>query len=167
MPRLTFATAIGACGLAWNDAGLTAFHLPGPPRDAPGDAALPPADAPAWVRELVDRVQRHLIGELQDFRDVPLDTSTVSPFARRVYEAACAVPAGQTRTYGELAAALREPPEASRSIGTLLGANPWPLIVPCHRIVGAKGRMTGFSAPGGVRTKVRLLALEGAQLIAE
>ena len=167
MPRITFDTAIGACGFAWNDAGLTAFHLPGPHRDAPGDATVSPAEAPAWVGELVARVQRHLTGDLQDFRGVPLDYGAVSPFARRVYEAAGAVPAGQTRTYGELAAAMQEPPEASRSIGSLLGANPWPLIVPCHRIVGAKGRMTGFSAPGGVRTKVRLLALEGAQLIAE
>ena len=167
MPRLTFDTAFGACGLAWSDAGLTAFELPGPRRAAPGDAAGAPADAPAWIHELVARVQRHLAGDLQDFRGVPLDSAGVPPRARRVYEAARAVPAGQTRTYGELAAALQEPPEASRAIGALLGANPWPLIVPCHRIVGAKGRMTGFSAPGGVRTKVRLLALEGAQLIAE
>ncbi len=167
MPRTAFETAIGTCGLAWNDAGLTAFHLPGPRPARPDDPAMPLADAPAWIRELAGRVQQHLAGALQDFRGVALDTSAVSPFARRVYEAARAVPAGQTRTYGDLAAALQEPREASRAIGALLGANPWPLIVPCHRIVGANGRMTGFSAAGGVRTKVRLLALEGAQLIAE
>jgi methylated-DNA-[protein]-cysteine S-methyltransferase len=77
------------------------------------------------------------------------------------------VPAGRTCTYGDLAALLGEPPGSSRAIGAALGANPWPLIVPCHRIVGAKDRLTGFSAPGGVRTKARLLAIEGAQLLAE
>ncbi len=167
MPRIEFDTAIGACGLAWNETGLTAFFLPGPHRGEAGAAAGTLAEAPAWILDLAARVRKHLAGELQDFRGVPLDYTAVTPFARTVYEAARAVPAGQTRTYGELAAALQEPPAASRSIGTLLGANPWPLIVPCHRILGAKGRMTGFSAPGGVRTKVRLLALEGAQLIAE
>jgi len=167
MPQVTFPTAIGACGLAWNDAGLTAFHLPGTVRGEAGDATGQLAAAPAWIRELIGRVQRHLAGDLQDFRDVPLDFAAVSPFARRVYEATRTVPAGQTRTYGELAAMLQEPPGSSRSIGALLGTNPWSLVVPCHRIVGAKGRLTGFSAPGGVRTKARLLAIEGAQLLAE
>jgi len=167
MPRTDFDTAIGTCGLAWDDAGLTAFQLPGPTRAPAGSAAIRLEDAPAWIRDLVGRVQRHLGGELQDFRGVPLDYAAVSDFARRIYEAARAVPAGQTSTYGDLAAALGEPPAASHAIGALLGTNPWPLIVPCHRIVGAKGRMTGFSAPGGVRTKARLLVIEGAELLAE
>jgi methylated-DNA-[protein]-cysteine S-methyltransferase len=167
MPRLAFDTAIGACALAWNDAGLTAFHLPGAfPDPGPGDAT-PIEAAPAWIRDLVGRVQRHLTGDTRDFRDVPLDYAGISDFARRVYEAARAVPSGRTCTYGDLAAAMQEPPAASRAIGADLGTNPWPLIVPCHRIVGAKGRMTGFSAPGGVRTKARLLVIEGAQLLAE
>ncbi len=177
MPHLLFSTAFGSCGLAWNDAGLTAFALPR--RDAAateawlarlagaGDAAGRPEEAPTWVRDLVVRVQRHLVGELQDFRDVSLDPSRVSRFAWRVYEAARTVPAGQTRTYGDLAAMLAGPSGSSRAIGALMGANPWPLIVPCHRIIGAQGRLTGFSSAGGVRTKARLLALEGAQLLAE
>jgi len=177
MAHLLFDTALGSCGLAWNDAGLTAFVLPG--RTAaetqawltrlggqdPGAAR--PEDAPAWVRELVEKVQRHLAGDMQDFRAVPLDASRVSAFAWRVYEAARGVPAGQTRTYGDLAALVAAPPGGSRAIGALMGANPWPLIVPCHRIVGAGGRLTGFSSPGGVRLKARLLALEGEQLLAE
>jgi methylated-DNA-[protein]-cysteine S-methyltransferase len=177
VPHLLFPTALGSCGLAWNDAGLTAFVLPG--RSAAetdswlarlagaGDAGTRAEDAPAWVRELVVRVQRHLAGEMQDFRGVPLDARRVSPFAWRVYEAARSVPAGQTRTYGDLAALVESPPGGSRAIGALMGSNPWPLIVPCHRIVGAKGRLTGFSSPGGVRLKARLLALEGQQLLAE
>jgi methylated-DNA-[protein]-cysteine S-methyltransferase len=175
--HLLFPTAFGTCGLAWHDAGLTAFVLPG--RDeaetgaglarlaGAGDATARLEAAPAWVRDLVIRVQRHLAGTLQDFRGVPLDAGRVSRFAWRVYEAARTVPAGQTRTYGDLAAMLEEPPGSSRAIGALMGANPWPLIVPCHRIIGAKGRLTGFSSAGGVRTKARLLALEGAQLLAE
>ena len=168
MPHLLLPTAIGLCGLAWNDTGLTAFALPG--RDdagTAGDLALRLEEAPAWIQELVARVQRHLAGELQDFTGVPLDYGPVSRFARRVYEATRTVAAGQTRTYGELAEMMEEPPGASRAIGAVLGANPWPLIVPCHRILGAKGRLSGFSAAGGVRTKARLLVIEGAQLLAE
>jgi methylated-DNA-[protein]-cysteine S-methyltransferase len=168
MPHLLLPTAIGLCGLAWNDIGLTAFALPG--RDdagTAGDLALRLEEAPAWIQELVARVQRHLAGELQDFTGVPLDYGPVSRFARRVYEATRTVAAGQTRTYGELAEMMEEPPGASRAIGAVLGANQWPLIVPCHRILGAKGRLTGFSAAGGVRTKARLLVIEGAQLLAE
>ncbi|MGA2444238.1 MAG: methylated-DNA--[protein]-cysteine S-methyltransferase [Opitutaceae bacterium] len=177
MPHLLFPTALGRCGLAWNDAGLTAFALP--ERDdvqtagflaghaGAGDTIAGLEEAPAWIRELVARVQKHLAGEAQDFIGVPLDYRPVSRFARRVYEATRTVPAGQTRTYGELAGMLEEPPGASRAIGAVLGANPWSLIVPCHRILGAKGRLTGFSAEGGVRTKARLLAIEGAQLVAE
>lgn len=167
MPRVLFPTAIGPCSLAWNGADLTAFALPGTDQASSAEPTGLPAATPDWVRELVARVQRHLAGELQDFTGVALDYSRVAPFARRVYEATRKVPAGRTCTYGELAGMLGEPPGASRAIGALLGANPWPLIVPCHRIVGAKGRLTGFSAAGGVRTKARLLALEGAQLLAE
>ena len=116
MPHLFFPTAIGLCGLAWNDTGLTAFALPG--RDdagtagdpagpaGVGDPALRLEEAPAWICELVARVQRHLAGELQDFTGVPLDYGPVSRFARRVYEATRTVAAGQTRTYGELAEML-------------------------------------------------------------
>lgn len=166
MPRISFPTAIGPCGLAWTGSTLTAFHLPGDaPAARPADAS--PDEAPPWIRELVARVQRHLAGELQDFADVPLDLAGVPPFARRVYEATRKVPAGQTRTYGDLATNLGELPTTSRAIGAALGANPWSLIVPCHRIVGAGDRLTGFSAAGGVRTKARLLVIEGAQLLAE
>ena len=74
---------------------------------------------------------------------------------------------GQTSTYGQLAAAIGRPLSEARAIGTALGQNPWPLLVPCHRFIGADGRMTGFSAPGGIKTKLRLLALEGVELFAE
>lgn len=164
MPRTTFPTAWGDCGLTWSETGLTGVQLPGPSRGGP---AAPLADAPGWVRDLAERIQKHFGGELQDFADVPLDPGAVPPFAQRVYAEARTVKAGHTVTYGELAARLGEGTDASRAVGAALGSNPWPLIVPCHRILGAGGRLTGFSAPGGVRTKARLLALEGAQLLAE
>ena len=166
MPHITFNTAFGPCGLAWAGPTLTAFSLPDDPTRREGDA-ISPDQAPRWIQELIAQVQHHLAGQPQDFSGVPLDFSAVPPFALRVYEATRAVPAGQTRTYGDLARALGEPPAASRAIGAALGRNPWPLIIPCHRIVGAGDRLTGFSAAGGVRTKARLLAIEGAQLLAE
>ena len=162
MPRINFSTVFGRCALAWEDAGVTGFELP-EAEVRTDDLAAPPE----WIGTLADRVQRHLAGEGQDFSDVRYAFDRVTAFQRRVYRAALAVKAGHTRTYGELAAALELEPGASRAVGHALGANPWPLLVPCHRFVGAGGKMTGFSAPGGVRTKARLLALEGAQLLAE
>jgi methylated-DNA-[protein]-cysteine S-methyltransferase len=161
MPRATFPTALGACALSWSDAGLTGFELPaalGRDDDAPVPAALAP---------LVARVQQHLAGQLQDFSDVRYDFARVPEFHREVYRATLGVKAGQTASYGDVAARLGQPPGASRAVGAALGTNPWPLLVPCHRIVSAAGKMTGFSGPGGVKTKLKLLALEGAQLFAE
>ena len=162
MPRITFATAFGRCALAWEDASVAGFELPEAEVRA-DDLGAPPE----WIAALAGRVQRHLAGELQDFSDVRYAFDRVTAFQNRVYRAALAVKAGHTWTYGELAAALKLEPGASRAVGHALGANPWPLLVPCHRFVGAGGKMTGFSAPGGVRSKVRLLTLEGAQLLAE
>lgn len=162
MPRVTFPTPFGLCALSWGLSGLTGFELP--------EAAVQPDDAtevPAPIQQLAARVQRHLAGELQDFSDVKYDFRPVAEFPREVYYATLAVKAGQTSSYGEIAAKLGYAPGLSRAVGTALGANPWPLLVPCHRIVSADGKMTGFSGPGGIKTKLRLLALEGAQLFAE
>jgi methylated-DNA-[protein]-cysteine S-methyltransferase len=162
MPRATFTTAIGVCAVSWGDAGLAGFELPvAPGRD--GDLAQPPET----IAGLIARVRRHLAGEPQDFSGERYDFGRVPEFSREVYRATLAVKAGQTASYGDLAAAIGLPPAVSRAVGAALGANPWPLLVPCHRIVSAGGKMTGFSGPGGVKTKLRLLALEGAQLFAE
>jgi methylated-DNA-[protein]-cysteine S-methyltransferase len=160
MPRLTFSTPLGRCAVSWHDAGLTGFELPAAaPR--PGDAV----SAPPVIATVVTRVQRHLAGHPEDFSDLRYDFSPVSEFHRRVLEATLRIKAGATATYGEIAAALGEPPAASRSVGAALGANRWPLLIPCHRITGTEGKLTGFSAPGGVETKAKLLALEGARLL--
>lgn len=161
MSHATFSTALGTCAIAWNDVGLTRFLLPGDRAAAPEAEAVPPA----WVQDVIERVRRHLAGEAQDFSDLRYDFSGVPAFNRRVLEATLAVKSGHTATYGQIAANIGESSVASRAVGTALGTNPWPLLIPCHRILSATGKMTGFSGPGGVATKSKLLALEGAQLL--
>lgn len=162
MQRVTFDTPIGRCAIRWHDAGLTGFELPDA-RPQADDAATPPT----LIAAITDRVRRHLAGEAQDFSDLAYDFSEIPPFNLAVLRATLAIKSGQLRSYGEIAAAIGEAPAASRAVGAALGANRWPLLIPCHRVVAADGRMTGFSGPGGVRTKTRLLALEGAQLLSE
>lgn len=161
MPRTTFETALGRCAIAWSDAGLTGFELP--------EAETRPDDAPPSpvVADVIVRVERHLRGDLQDFSDLIYDFALVPAFNADVLRATLGVKPGSTCSYGEIAAILGQPPAASRGVGAALGANRWPLLIPCHRIVSASGRMTGFSGPGGIKTKLRLLALEGAQLFSE
>jgi methylated-DNA-[protein]-cysteine S-methyltransferase len=160
MPSATFfPTSFGTCALSWNENGVTSFHLPG------DKAVTDSGDAtPAWIQAIIARVQRHFDGDLQDFADLNFDFSRVTPFQQTVYAASLAVKAGETRTYGWLAEKLGRSPAAARAIGTALGRNPWPLLVPCHRFLGANGKLTGYSAPGGIATKERLLALELAEL---
>jgi methylated-DNA-[protein]-cysteine S-methyltransferase len=159
MPSTSFHTPIGACGISWDDSFITGFCLP------PSKALL--SDAPEFVGEIIARVQNHLAGRMQDFVDLPFAWDRVTDFQRSVYQAALRIGPGETATYGYLARVIGQPPAASRAVGTALGQNPWPLLVPCHRFIGANGKMTGFSAPGGIQTKLRLLALEGSQLFAE
>ena len=159
MNTVSFPTSFGPCALSWNDKGLVGFHLP----DAKAVNAADDA-APDWIEAIIARIQRHFDGELQDFADLRFDFSSVTSFQHAVYTAAFAVKAGETRTYGWLAKAIGRSPTASRAIGTALGRNPWVLLVPCHRFLGANGKLTGFSAPGGIETKRRLLALERAEL---
>ena len=163
MPHATFSTPFGLCAIAWNDLGVTRFLLPDPGRK-PGHGDSEP---PSWISGIIDRVMRHLAGDVQDFADVQYDFSRVPDFMRAVLRATLDVKPGHTATYGELAIAIGQPLAVSRAVGHALGGNPWPLLIPCHRIISSTGKMTGFSGPGGVATKVKLLALEGAQLIAE
>lgn len=163
-------TAFGVAAIAWHDAGVTGFWLP---ESEPGavEAAVArrtsssaAVQVPAWVSALSARVVQHFAGRLQDFADAPLDWTIVGDFPREVYRHTQAVKAGRTCSYGDIARQMGLPPASARAVGVALGSNPWPLLVPCHRVVAASGKMTGFSAPGGIRTKTRLLALEGAEL---
>jgi len=174
MPHTLFPTAFGTCGLAWEGEVLTGFQLPEAQVEdtehrlaarAGSKAATEPR--PEWVRRLVTRVQQHLEGRLQDFSDAPLDWPRASDFQRAVYLQAQAIKPGFKSSYGDIARALALGPEAARAVGVALATNPWPLIVPCHRVVSAGDKMTGFSGAGGVLTKTRLLALEGAELLSE
>ena len=121
-----------------------------------GRAAPPPAIAAAAAR-----IAAFLAGGGDDFADLALDMAGIGAFDRAVYREARAIPAGATATYGAIAARLGDPAQA-RAVGQALGRNPWPIVIPCHRVTGADGRMGGFSAPGGRATKLRLLEIEGA-----
>lgn len=160
MPHLTIQTELGVCTLLWEGERVTGFRLPDGDTQETGPA-------PDWVEAIGNRVALHLAGTVQDFADVPFDWERVSEFQRNVYRVALGVKSGVTWTYGQVAHAIGLPPGGARAIGVALGQNPWPLLVPCHRFIGADGGMTGFSAPGGIKTKLRLLALEGSQLFAE
>ncbi|HEV2532663.1 methylated-DNA--[protein]-cysteine S-methyltransferase [Phenylobacterium sp.] len=167
-----FETAIGTAGIAWGEAGLVAVHLPehDPERARRGflrrfpDAAEaePTFDAAttvAAIREL-------LAGKPADLTQAPLDLSRTPEFHARVYEIARAIPPGETLTYGQIAERLGDKLLA-RDVGQALGRNPWPIVVPCHRVVAAGGKLGGFSARGGVNTKLQLLAIEGAAAAAQ
>jgi methylated-DNA-[protein]-cysteine S-methyltransferase len=162
-----FPTAIGTCGIAWSDRGVLGLHLPAA-RDADMRASLarrfPDAtesEPPAAVQQAIADITDLLKGRRTDLSTVPLDMDAVPPFNRRVYDAARRIPAGRTQTYGEIAAELGEPD--ARAVGQALGQNPFAIIVPCHRVLAAGGQAGGFSAPGGVQTKLRLLAIERAR----
>jgi methylated-DNA-[protein]-cysteine S-methyltransferase len=163
--RVVLATAMGPCLITWTPAGLTGVRLLDP--SARGQAAPTPEAArklplPAWVADLERGLADHLAGRASaSFDRVPLDLSGITPFHRRVYEALRRVPAGETVTYGQLAA-LAGSPRAARAVGQAMAHNPFLLVVPCHRVLGHGGAMGGFSAPGGVDTKRRMLELEGA-----
>jgi methylated-DNA-[protein]-cysteine S-methyltransferase len=164
-----FETAVGRCGIAWGARGIVGVQLP-ERRDSatrahllrryPGTCeALPP---PA-VRHAIDNIVALLRGEPRDLTDVAIDMDRVSPFHQQVYAVARTIPPGATLSYGEIATRLGDR-AAARDVGEAMGQNPFPIIVPCHRVVAAGGRLGGFSAAGGVTTKLRLLAIEGAQV---
>ncbi|HYX22499.1 MAG TPA: methylated-DNA--[protein]-cysteine S-methyltransferase [Thermoanaerobaculia bacterium] len=162
-----FDSPLGRCGIAWTELGIARFQLP-EADDARAVAGLErrgavPAEPPPGIEGVIRDVARHFDGDLRDFFAVPLDLSGVAEFARRVYASARRIPPGRTATYGDIAAEIGAPGDA-RAVGQALGANPIPLIVPCHRVVAASGGIGGFSAPGGALTKTRLLALEGVGL---
>lgn len=165
--RHVFATARGPVGLAWTPRGVCRLEF-GHPDAASTTAALAarcpdlPAVArpPAPVAALATRVKAALRGADDDFRDVPVDDHDAPPFAREVWRRLRQVPRGQVITYGELARACGRP-GAARAVGRIMGANPVPLFVPCHRCVGADGSLTGFSSAGGLAQKARLLHDEG------
>jgi methylated-DNA-[protein]-cysteine S-methyltransferase len=124
--------------------------------------ATPEAPPPPSVQRAIEGIVLLLQGEAIDLAAVALDMAGVPSFDRRVYEVARTIPPGATLSYGDIAARLGAPGEA-RAVGQALGQNPFPLVVPCHRVLAAGGKVGGFSANGGIATKLRLLSIENAR----
>jgi len=170
MPTISYAlfdTPIGSCGIAWGEGGIVGLQLPEKDEDAARErlarrysdlrAELPPPD----IQQAIDAIIALLSGEAVDLSFIKLDLGGVGDFERRVYDVARSIPPGRTLTYGEIAKKIGEPDP--RAVGKALGANPLPIVVPCHRVLGADGKVGGFSARGGVETKIRILAIEKAR----
>jgi len=162
-----FETAAGFCGIAWSEAGISRFMLPSSTAAAT-EANLRrrvpdarPGSPPSHVLTTVDAAKRYFAGEQIDFSSVQLDLSGEDSFFQQIYAAARRVGWGHTTTYGTLAKELGAGPEVARSVGQAMAKNPLPLIIPCHRVLAAGGKLGGFSAPGGSATKQRMLELEG------
>jgi methylated-DNA-[protein]-cysteine S-methyltransferase len=162
-----FDTAIGRCGIAWGECGVAGVQLPEVGEaetrarllhrfPAAGETAPPPE-----VQQTIERIAALLRGEASDLSTVALDMDGVPEFHRRVYDAARAIPPGGTLSYGDIARRVGAP-GAARAVGQALGRNPFPIVVPCHRVLAAGGKIGGFSAQGGVATKRRMLAIESA-----
>ena len=158
-------TALGTFGIAWTELGVARVALPGRDRIGtemwisrePAEPGFPEGE----IATLFDRIKRYAAGEPEDFTDVPLDLTGIPDFNRQAYNELLKVAYGQTTTYGAIARTLGDV-SMSRAVGQAMGANPIPLIIPCHRVLGADGKTGGFSSPGGVTAKMRLLALEHA-----
>jgi methylated-DNA-[protein]-cysteine S-methyltransferase len=165
-----FETAAGFCAIAWSEKGVVRFQLP---LKSPHSAErllkrrapeATPGEPTAEISEAIDAVKRYFAGEETDFLGVRLDLGDKDPLIKQIYEAARRIRWGRTTTYGALAKDIGAGPEVARDVGTAMALNPIPLIIPCHRVLAAGGKVGGFSAPGGAATKVRMLALEGVRL---
>jgi methylated-DNA-[protein]-cysteine S-methyltransferase len=161
-----FETKLGFAGIAWrDDCIVTRFRLPDADRakaERQFNGKAKPGDPPPGVAAVIAQAKRYFAGERIDFAGVDLDLATVDPSRRPIYEALRKVGFGETVTYGELAKrAGAIEPQAAQDVGIAMARNPVPLIIPCHRVLAAGGKIGGFSAPGGADTKQRMLALEG------
>jgi O-6-methylguanine DNA methyltransferase len=164
-----FDTTIGRCGIAWSERGVAGVQLP-EADDRKTRARMlrrfpdaREASPPPGVQRAIEAIAAHLRGEAGDLSTVSLDMERVPLFDRRVYEVARAIPRGATLSYGEIARQLGAG-ERAREVGQALARNPFAIIVPCHRVLAVGGRTGGFSARGGIATKLRLLSIEGAKL---
>ena len=163
-----FPTAVGTCAIVWSQRGIAAVRLP--EKDEAATEArvrrrwpealreLPPAGVDLAIRDMT----RLLAGEPVNLGRITLDMAGIPEFDRRVYEIARTIPPGETLTYGEVTARLGDPGTA-RAVGQALGQNPFAIVVPCHRVLAAGGKSGGFSASGGVTTKLRMLSIERAR----
>lgn len=167
METMIFDTALGEFGIGWTEAGVARLQLPGLDRAGllerinRGDAR--PGEPTRAVAAVIDRIEDYAEGEAVDFSTVKLDLGGVPDFNRRAYDLLLRIGWGETTTYGALARELGDV-TLSRAVGAAMGANPIPLIIPCHRVLASDGKPGGFSAPGGAESKLRMLELEGVSV---
>jgi methylated-DNA-[protein]-cysteine S-methyltransferase len=161
-----FDTAIGRSGIAWSERGVLGLQLPERSETATRTRLMrhcPTAEdatPPKHIQRAIEEIAALMQGEKKSLRAIQLDMSRVNAFCVRVYETTRAIPPGATRTYGDIARAIGDP-DGARAVGQALGRNPFAIIVPCHRVVGANDKLVGFSANGGIRTKLKMLKIEG------
>jgi len=162
-----FETAIGTCTIAWGERGIVGLQLPegdaakARARIARRFAGAEEAQPPPAIARALEAIVALLSGEGTDLSFVELDMAKVPELARRVYDIARGILPGSTLTYGDIAKQIGEVGDA-REVGQALGKNPFPIVVPCHRVVAAGGKLGGFSARGGAKTKLKMLAIEQA-----
>jgi methylated-DNA-[protein]-cysteine S-methyltransferase len=162
-----FDTAIGPCGIVWGERGISGVQLPMSneektrKRILQRNGDIPEAEPTAEVGRVIEAIKELLTGKPNDLSGVVLDFDGVPEFNRGVYDIARTIPPGKTMTYGDIAKKLGGV-ELSRDVGQALGRNPCPIVVPCHRVLAAGNKPGGFSANGGVVTKLKMLQIEGA-----
>ncbi|MBE1528351.1 methylated-DNA-[protein]-cysteine S-methyltransferase [Sphingopyxis sp. OAS728] len=162
-----FETAAGVAAIGWTNSGIVSFRLPAPTANEAERAVLrrlPDAirsEPPAETATVIDAAIRYFKGERIEFSDVPIDLGEQPAFFAKVYALVRQLGWGETTTYGAVARALDAGPEHARAVGQAMATNPVPLIIPCHRVMAAGGKIGGFSAPGGSTSKTRMLELEG------
>ncbi|MCA1949203.1 MAG: methylated-DNA--[protein]-cysteine S-methyltransferase [Treponema sp.] len=151
---------LGVLQATWDDGVLTALDFVDHQDQVDERAALSGGSVPSFVGRLTEELEAYFSGALREFT-VPFAFIRGTIFQRRVWEALRAIPYGSTVTYGELARSLGFSAGASRAVGSACGANPLPILVPCHRVLASGGRLGGYA--GGLWRKERLLAIEQAQ----
>ena len=162
-----FETARGFCAIAWSGKGVVRFRLPEANAEATEQSLLrrlpdaTPATPPPAIAEAVAAAQHYFAGEKTDFTGVPVDLGRQSELFEKIYAAARRLGYGETTTYGAMAKQFGDDWEIAREVGQAMSKNPIPLIIPCHRVLAAGGKVGGFSAPGGAATKTMMLAMEG------
>jgi methylated-DNA-[protein]-cysteine S-methyltransferase len=160
-----FDTPVGRCGIAWSERGIAGVQLPEVNEAATRARMLrrhgnvSEAPPPPEIGRAIESITALLSGEAVALSETVIDMDGVPPFDRQVYEVARTIRPGATLTYGEVATRIGEPGLA-RDVGQALARNPFPIVVPCHRVLAAGGKLGGFSARGGAATKRRLLAIE-------
>ena len=163
-----FDTAIGPCAIVWSARGLLGVQIPEANEAATRARILKrfpaaqEAAPPGEIAHVMSGIVALLNGERRDLKDVAIDDDGVPEFNRRVYAIVRQVPPGNTITYGEIAERLGDK-NLARAVGQAMGENRCPIVMPCHRVLAASGKTGGFSATGGVVTKLKLLTIEGAQ----